>query len=77
MNEWQALGLWLFEFALDIVSIFKDIWAFLNTPFYVGRIALFDWVIVEGIVFTPLKMTGGVAIIILGVGLVSLFVPTH
>jgi len=73
----QELGQWIIEFGLKIVEIFTHIWNVLSYPITIAKIDIFGWVITEGWTFTPLEASPYIGGVIVVIGLVSLFIPTH
>jgi hypothetical protein len=65
----------IFDLTLAILSAMDSIWTFLSTPIIIGEVEFLGIVLLEGITFTPIALTGGVLIAILTVGLISLFLP--
>ena len=79
MSSEQARNLFisLWDFIVRIFSTFNEVWIFMTSPYQVGRVSILGWTIIEGVTITPLYVTGGLVILIIGIGLVALFMPTN
>lgn len=69
------IGRMLWDFGINFLQAIQEVWSFLTTRIEVGKLEIFGIELIQGFSFTPLMLTGGFMLTILGIGLLSLFNP--
>ena len=69
------IGRILWNLTITILQAMGDVFEWLTTPKSIGKIEILGWEIMDGLTFTPLALSGGFILAILGIGLISLLNP--
>ena len=69
------IGRTLWDMVIIFIKGIKEVWDFLSTEYTINGFEIFDVVIWEKFEFTPIYITGGVMVLLLGFSLISLFNP--
>jgi hypothetical protein len=69
------VGRLLWDFTYNVVEAMADVQDFLLTPFEIPNITILGFELFEGFEFTPLLISGGVIILILGFGIIKAVNP--
>jgi len=69
------IGRILWDMVIIFIKGIKEVWDFLSTEYTINGFKIFDVVIWEKFEFTPIYITGGMMVLLLGISLISLFNP--